>query len=355
MLIEIEKVIVKDRIRKDYGDIEELAQDIKENGLINPPVVTPEYELIAGERRLRAMQQLGYQQIEVRVMKVNDYIHQLNLEISENESRKEFTKKERFEYTQKLIELKRLEGANLHLGEDEITEEASKKSGIGSRRQFYKEKAIVENADKETLEQWDKGDISTHAAYQKIVKEKEELELKLKAAEKEVQEKVTHYNNISESYKRLENVNKKHYEKAEQLKKELEETKKQLSEAQASGNDEEAGRLSESLAKTDNELANAHMRIEELERQLKEKPIETTATEIIEKVPDEVQKELDELRQKASQPGNDAAIKFKVYFDELVNGFKALLGALAEIPDDESERYKKAVIGLISKMSERLT
>jgi len=186
-------------------------------------------------------------------------------------------------------------------------------------------------------------------------KEKEELDLKLKTAEKEVQEKSIHYENVSKAYKRIEETNKNHYEKAEQLRKELEETKKQLSEAQASGNDEEAGRLSESLAKTDNELANAYVKIEELERQLKEKPIETTATEVIEKIPDEVQKELDDLRQKASQPGNDAAIKFKVYFDELVNGFKAMLGVLAEIPDEESERYKKAVSGLIGKMSERLT
>ena len=184
-------------------------------------------------------------------------------------------------------------------------------------------------------------------------KEKEELDLKLKTAEKEVQEQSIHYDNVSKAYKRIEETNKNHYKKAEQLRKELEETKKQLSEAQASGNDEEAGRLSESLAKTDNELANAYVKIEELERQLKEKPIETTAT--IEKIPDEVQKELDELRKKAGQPGNDAAIKFKLYFDELVSGFKALLGVLAEIPDEDSDRYKKAVSELISKMSERLT
>lgn len=68
MLIEINKIKVADRIRKDYGDIEELARDIRENGLINPPVVTPEFVLIAGERRLKACQFLGYQQIEVRVM-----------------------------------------------------------------------------------------------------------------------------------------------------------------------------------------------------------------------------------------------------------------------------------------------
>uniref|UniRef100_UPI00164242F3 ParB N-terminal domain-containing protein n=1 Tax=Bacillus thuringiensis TaxID=1428 RepID=UPI00164242F3 len=54
MLIDIKKIKVSDRIRKEFGNIEELANDIKENGLINPPVVTPDHELIAGERRLRA-------------------------------------------------------------------------------------------------------------------------------------------------------------------------------------------------------------------------------------------------------------------------------------------------------------
>ena len=37
MLIDINRINVSDRIRKDFGDIEELASDLKENGLINPP------------------------------------------------------------------------------------------------------------------------------------------------------------------------------------------------------------------------------------------------------------------------------------------------------------------------------
>ena len=60
MLIDINEIKISDRIRKDYGILQELADDIKENGLINPPVVTCDtYELIAGERRLRAMKLLG--------------------------------------------------------------------------------------------------------------------------------------------------------------------------------------------------------------------------------------------------------------------------------------------------------
>lgn len=70
MLVDIDKIIVNDRIRKDFGDIQELADDIKENGLINPPVVNKGYELLAGERRLRACKMLGWPQIEVRMMDI---------------------------------------------------------------------------------------------------------------------------------------------------------------------------------------------------------------------------------------------------------------------------------------------
>jgi len=137
---------------------------------------------------------------------------------------------------------------------------------------------------------------------------------------------------------------------AKRLQQSIADMKKQLAEARASGNDEEIGRLTESLAQTSDELSKAYMRIEELERQLKAKPIEAPVA-TIEKIPEEVEKELNELR-KSQQ--NTAVLKFKVYFDELVNNFKALLEALAEIPGEEAERYKKAVSGLIGKMSERL-
>lgn len=64
----IDEIKITDRIRKDYGDIQELADDIKKSGLINPPVVTTDLILIAGERRIKACKLLGYRQIEVKVM-----------------------------------------------------------------------------------------------------------------------------------------------------------------------------------------------------------------------------------------------------------------------------------------------
>ncbi len=55
--------------------LQELADSIKESGLLQPPVVRPAgsgYELIAGERRWRAVQRLGWAKIPVIVREVDD-------------------------------------------------------------------------------------------------------------------------------------------------------------------------------------------------------------------------------------------------------------------------------------------
>lgn len=219
----------------------------------------------------------------------------------------------------------------------------------------------VREEDREQfIKEHDIGNMSTRELQQAIkdreqaLSKNKELELKLEAAEKEAKEKSILHKTVSESYNKLEKTNKGHYEQAEKLRKELDETRRQLSEAQASGNNEEAERLQESLEKTDGELTAAQVRIKELEQKLKDKPIEAVAAPIIERIPEDVQKELDELRKGQQSAG---VLKFTVYFESLVKDFKELLAALAELKgtDPEAyERYKNAVSGLLGKMSERL-
>lgn len=206
MLIDIEKVKIGDRIRKDMGDLKELSDDIAKNGLINPPVVTPDFELIAGERRLEAMKKLGYKQVEVRIMKVEDAEHKLNLEINENENRKDFNKSERIEYARQLERIERVKakqrqatstgGANPQLTENfpegenaETRDIVAEKMGIGSGKQYEKEKYIADNADPETLEQWNNEEISTHKAYTKVKELEKQLE-ESTAANKRLADKV---------------------------------------------------------------------------------------------------------------------------------------------------------------------
>ena len=236
MLIDIEKVSVGDRIRKDMGDLKELSDDIAKNGLINPPVVTPDFELIAGERRLEAMKKLGYKQVEVRVMKVEDAEHKLNLEINENENRKDFNKSERIEYARQLERIERVKAKerqgnrtdlniveNFPPSEDLKTRDiVAEKLGIGSGKQYEKEKYIADNADPETLEQWNKEEISTHKAYTKVKELEKELEestaankrladklVELEQREPEVIEKKVVPDDYELTKVQLENANKK--------------------------------------------------------------------------------------------------------------------------------------------------
>ncbi|WKL02450.1 ParB N-terminal domain-containing protein [Paenibacillus amylolyticus] len=190
MLIDINKIKVSDRIRKDFGGIEELAKDIEQNGLINPIVVTPDYQLIAGERRLRAHQYLGRKEVVVRVMEISDFEHQLRLEISENEHRKEFTFSERVEWAKRLEEVERIKAKDRMAGGKENVPEhpagqvrdiVADQAGFGSGRTYDKAKYIMENATPEIIQQLDEGIISTHKAY---VETKERLEAAVREAEK---------------------------------------------------------------------------------------------------------------------------------------------------------------------------
>lgn len=184
----ISNIIIKNRIRGDYGDIVELAEDIEKNGLINPVTITPNYELISGERRIRAYQYLGRRSIPVRIMKVEDYEHQLNLEIAENEMRKNFSKIERLKFARELEQIESIKAEERQKAGVSLTENfpegsegetrniVAKKLGIGSGKQYEKEKYIADNADEKTLKAWDEGDISTHKAYIELKKRNEDLE-----------------------------------------------------------------------------------------------------------------------------------------------------------------------------------
>lgn len=185
MLIEISKIKVSDRIRKDYGDIEDLAKDIGANGLINPIVLTPEFELIAGERRLRAHVFLGYMDVEANIMTVRDYEHQLQIEISENEHRKEFTYSERVDWGKRLEQVEKLKAKERMSGKDEdanpgqVRDIVAEQVGLGSGKNFEKAKFIIENATPEIIQQLDGGLISTHKAFTET---KERLELEAREA-----------------------------------------------------------------------------------------------------------------------------------------------------------------------------
>lgn len=89
--IPINKIIVGERFRKDFGNIDELATSIKIKGLLHPIVVDEKYNLIAGERRYKAHIQLGFSTIMVNIMSGLDELEKKEIEIEENIKRKSFT------------------------------------------------------------------------------------------------------------------------------------------------------------------------------------------------------------------------------------------------------------------------
>lgn len=63
-MVEVSKIKIGERRRDDYGDIGELAQSIKEQGLLHPVGITEDYQLVYGGRRVRAVKSLGWSHIE---------------------------------------------------------------------------------------------------------------------------------------------------------------------------------------------------------------------------------------------------------------------------------------------------
>ena len=189
MKLNINQIKVSDRIRKDFGDIEELAIDIEENGLINPIVVTEDWELIAGERRLRAHKYLGEETIEVKIMSIRDAEHKLKLEIAENEQRKEFTFSERIEWARKLERIERVKaeerkkaGVSLNLTQNsseghknETRQIVAEQVGFGSHDTLRKAQFIADNADQELIEKLNQELISINKAYNDLKRHNEDL------------------------------------------------------------------------------------------------------------------------------------------------------------------------------------
>ena len=91
MLYDIDKIIVKERKRKKFVLIEELARSIERYGLLQPIVISSSGELLAGERRLRAHQYLKITQIEVIFKNDLSPIEQKMVELEENLRREDMT------------------------------------------------------------------------------------------------------------------------------------------------------------------------------------------------------------------------------------------------------------------------
>ena len=111
--IQVKDIKTDGRVRRDYGNLQELAASIKETGLIQPIVVSLEandtYTLLAGGRRLKALQKLGITELEhAKHYVFREEVDELTakaIELEENLKRKNLSWTEELEAKQKLFEI----------------------------------------------------------------------------------------------------------------------------------------------------------------------------------------------------------------------------------------------------------
>ena len=161
------------RFRKDFGDVPSLAKSIEEIGLLQPIGINSSYQLVFGERRLRAFVHLGRTEIPARFVNLETL---LKGEYAENEFRKDFTPSERVAIGEAIeVELQgragnpQIKGANVEnfpplQPEGKTRDLVAKATGFGNGKTYEQAKKVVQQAAPELIEAMDKGEASISAA-----------------------------------------------------------------------------------------------------------------------------------------------------------------------------------------------
>lgn len=178
MKIKIENIKINPRLRKiDQSKVIEIAESIREIGLLNPINVSEAHELIAGLHRLKACVLLGYTDIEANIVNL-DGLKQELAEIDENLIRAEIhfiekgdqlkRRKEIYQelYPETKVGISQAAGMNKTIGNNISAESAltfvqdtAAKSGI-STRVIHEEIQIATNLSPEMKEAIKANDIT---------------------------------------------------------------------------------------------------------------------------------------------------------------------------------------------------
>lgn len=167
MMTEIAIIKIGERHRKDLGDINGLAESIREMGMLQPIGITEDKVLVFGERRLVACRDiLGWEEIPARIVNVSSIVAG---EYAENEVRKNFTPSERHAIGKALAEeigerrgnpnLIPQNSAELPKGM-ETRDIVAKKSGLGSHDTYEKVGKVVSKGIPELVDAMDKQELS---------------------------------------------------------------------------------------------------------------------------------------------------------------------------------------------------
>jgi DNA modification methylase len=188
-VIPIKDIIIKqERYRKEFGDIDTLADNISNLGLLQPIVISKNNELIDGQRRILAYQKLG--NTEIPCFKVN--LEKIVLgEFSANHYRKDWTYSEIVAIKRAIEPYERMKAKERMLsGKPSVNLTRGRSIDsvgkiVGASRNTIKKAEEIVTAAEQTPERYqplldkiDSKQLSVDKAYNKLNKEKKREELK---------------------------------------------------------------------------------------------------------------------------------------------------------------------------------
>ena len=173
MKIKLNEIKIGKRYRIDLGDLTSLKESISKIGLLHPVVINENNELIAGRRRMEACKQLGWDEVPV------NQIHIDNLrkgEYDENVARKQFTPSESVAIAIELNETESKQGQLLSESDrSHPRDKVAKIVGL-STDTLSKAKQVVESNNEELIHLMD-NEGNVNQAYKELKKKKREEEL----------------------------------------------------------------------------------------------------------------------------------------------------------------------------------
>jgi ParB-like chromosome segregation protein Spo0J len=170
MRVEIDRIKIGHRVRKDFGDLEALAESIRAHGLLQPVVITPEYELIDGERRLRVHRDIfEASEIEARIV---DIEHIAFGEHDANVLRENFKPSERVAIAEKVAAaIRERRGRPLNPNAENVPDLAplekgrrtrelvAERAGFGAATTYEEAKRVADKGIQELVTMMDSGDV----------------------------------------------------------------------------------------------------------------------------------------------------------------------------------------------------
>jgi len=178
--LKINEIKIGKRVREDFGNIQELVENIKQNGLIIPIVIDKNNKLVDGERRIKAYKLLKKKEIEYTIYPE----HNIEVEASANTG-KHFTIIEAVSVWNAMEKNTKWDQLSESDSSEHRRDRASKLTGF-SHDSLSKAKYVLDNGNQE-----DKQTLKTGKPINKIyeqIKIREEL-IKIEQENKEEEER----------------------------------------------------------------------------------------------------------------------------------------------------------------------